>query len=76
MRAAGIGLNPAVGAGGPWDNEALPVPAADVENNLAGLAEDPWDHQGLHLPAVNMDINLPWEEENQFAGDMWWVWEK
>lgn len=72
MRAAGIGLNPAVG---PWDNEALPVPAADMENNLAGLAEDPWDHKGLHLPAVNVEINLPREAEDQFADDMWWVWE-
>ncbi|CAI5641976.1 unnamed protein product [Oreochromis niloticus] len=74
LQAAGIGLNPAVGAEGPWDNEALPVPAADMENNLAGLAEDHWDHQGLHLPAVNVDINLP-REEDQFADDMWWVWE-
>ncbi|CAI5641986.1 unnamed protein product [Oreochromis niloticus] len=74
LQATGIGLNPAVGAEGPWDNEALPAPAADMENNLAGLAEDHWDHQGLHLPSVNVDINLP-REEDQFADDMWWVWE-
>ncbi|CAI5641979.1 uncharacterized protein LOC109195371 isoform X1 [Oreochromis niloticus] len=69
MLEAGIGIN--VAAEGPWDNEALPVPAADMENNLA---EDPWDHRDLPLQAANVDINLP-QEADQLADEMWWIWE-
>ncbi|KAL3976812.1 GMP synthase (glutamine-hydrolyzing) [Sarotherodon galilaeus] len=74
MLPAGIGINPAVGAGS-WDNGTPPVPAVAIEKNLASLAKDPWDPQGVPLPAVNVDDNLPWEAEDQLADEMWWIWE-
>lgn len=75
MLPAGMGINPAVGAEGSWDNEEPPVPAVGIEKNLASLAKDPWDPQGVPLPAVNVDDNLPWEAEDQLADEMWWIWE-